>query len=374
MKITAAIARSTDGPLSIETCDLREPQAGEILVKIHACGICHTDIAVKLQHIPVPLPRVLGHEGAGVVEKIGAGVSNVNVGDHVLITFGSCGSCEHCHQGHPAYCSLFLEINMLGLRAAGTSISCEEVAIGSNFFAQSSFATHALVTERNVIKVDQDLPMELLAPLGCGIQTGVGTVLTSLNPFPGSSIAVFGAGSVGLAAIMGAKIAGCTTIVAIDIKESRLQVAKDLGASHLLNGRSPDLLDRLKELTGTGLHYSMDTTGSLDVVTNAIACLRRRGVAALVAATPQGTRYSIDPVILLSRGIKIMGVLEGDSVPWSRLPQLIDFYRNGMLPLEKFVTTFPLTEINEAIEAMENGTVVKPVLLMPITTACNSRP
>ncbi|QDW40567.1 NAD(P)-dependent alcohol dehydrogenase [Bradyrhizobium sp. KBS0727] len=365
MRISAAIARSIEAPFSIEVCDLAEPQAGEILVKVHSCGVCHTDIAVKRQDIPLSFPRVLGHEGAGVVEKIGAEVTKFSVGDHVLMTFGSCGGCENCHQGHPAYCDQFREINFMGHRSAGSAIRCDDVEMGGNFFAQSSFATHALVTERNIVKVDKDLPLELLAPLGCGIQTGIGTVLTCLKPFPGSSIAVFGAGAVGLAAIMGAKIVGCSTIIAVDIKKGRLCTAQRVGATHVIDGSAPDVLEQLIKLTDKGVHYSMDTTGVPAVVRNAIACLRKRGVMAHVAATRPGTRYDLDPSVALSMGIKIMGVIEGDAVPWSLLPRMINFYRNGTLPLEKLVTTFPFVDINKAIEAMENGAVVKPVLLMP---------
>ena len=198
---------------------------------------CHTDLAAKLQHMPVPLPKILGHEGAGVVVKTGAGVTRVRAGDHVLMSFGSCGLCDNCAEGHPGYCDHFRPINMAGQRSFGPSLRSPRGEIGGHFFAQSSFATYALATERNVVKIDEDLPLHLLAPLGCGIQTGMGTVLLNLQPTPGSSIAIFGAGAVGLAAVIAAKIAGCGEIIAVDIKEARLEVARDPGSNACHIGR-----------------------------------------------------------------------------------------------------------------------------------------
>jgi aryl-alcohol dehydrogenase len=364
MKIQAAIATSPDQPFRIESCELAEPQAGEILVKVHACGICHTDVGAKLQHMPVALPKVLGHEGAGVVERVGPGVTNFAPGDHVLMTFGSCGACEHCFEGHPSYCEDFRPINLAGRRAAGPSIRLGGEPVGGSFFAQSAFATHALSTGRNTLKIDKDLPLAMLAPLGCGILTGMGSVLNCLRPTAGSSIVVFGTGSVGLAAIMAAKIAGCTTIVAVDVKDSRLEVAKAIGATHAVNGKAADLLDQLMVITRGGAHHSVDTTGVPMVVANSMACLRKRGSTAQVAVSSSKDGYKLDPGIVVGRGIQVMGVIEGDTVPWSFIPKMIGFYRKGMLPLEKLVRTYPFEEINEAVKAMEEGDAVKPVLLM----------
>ena len=175
--VTAAIAHAPGDPFEIATCELADPQDGEVLVRVHACGICHTDMAVKLQHIPIPMPKVLGHEGAGIIEKVGPGTTQFRPGDHVLMSFGSCGVCANCRDGALGYCDHFRDINLFGKRAGGSALTRNGRELGGHFFAQSAFATHGIATTRNVVKVDDDLPLELVAPLGCGIQTGMGTVM-----------------------------------------------------------------------------------------------------------------------------------------------------------------------------------------------------
>jgi aryl-alcohol dehydrogenase len=252
MRITAAIAGMPGDPFEIASCDLADPQAGEVLVRVHACGICHTDMAVKLQHIPIPMPKVLGHEGAGIVEKVGPGPTNLRPGDHVVMSFGSCGECPNCLDGARGYCDHFRDINLFGRRAGGSALSRNGTELGGHFFAQSAFATHAIATTRNVVKVDDDLPLDLIAPLGCGVQTGMGTVMHVLRPPAGTSIAVFGAGAVGLSAIIAARIVGCTTIVAVDVVPERLRVALELGATHAVSGRSENPTAEIIDLTRGG--------------------------------------------------------------------------------------------------------------------------
>ena len=234
--ITAAIANAPHDPFEIATCELADPQHGEVLVRVHACGICHTDMAVKLQHIPIPMPKVLGHEGAGIVEKVGPGTTHLRPGDHVLMSFGSCGECANCRDGALGYCDRFRDINLFGKQAGGSALSRNGTEIGGHFFAQSAFATHAIATTRNVVKVDDDLPLELVAPLGCGIQTGMGTVMHVLRPSAGTSIVVFGVGAVGLSAIIAAGIVGCSTMIAC--------ASARLGAGHqdTLNPSRPSAL------------------------------------------------------------------------------------------------------------------------------------
>jgi aryl-alcohol dehydrogenase len=364
MKIKAAIAGRPGDPFEIATCDLADPQAGEVLVRVHACGICHTDVAVKLQHIPIPMPKVLGHEGAGIVEKVGFGVAHLRPGDHVLMSFGSCGECANCQDGAYGYCNHFRDINLFGRRAGGSALSRDGQELGGHFFAQSAFATHAIATTRNVVKVDDDLPLELVAPLGCGIQTGMGTVMHGLRPPAGSSIAVFGVGAVGLSAIVAARIVGCSTIVAVDVVPERLRVALELGATHAVSGRSENPTSEIVDLTAGGAEFSMDTSGVPGAVANSINCLRSRGVNAQVAAPPRGTLYSAEASVLVGRGITIRGVVEGDANPQQFIPRMIGFFRDGRLPLDKFVKTYPLENINQAVEDLESGRVVKPVLVM----------
>jgi len=362
--IVAAIANGPHDPFEIATCELSPPRAGEVLVRVHACGICHTDLAVKLRHIPVPMPKVLGHEGAGVVEDIGPGVTSFRPGDNVLMSFGSCGDCSNCRDGALGYCDQFRAINLFGNRPGGSALMRGGNELGGHFFSQSAFATHAIATTRNIVKVDADLPLELLAPLGCGIQTGMGSIMNVLRPQAGTSIAVFGVGAVGLSAIIAAKIVGCSRIIAVDVVPERLRMARELGATHAVSGHADDPVAEIVELTQGGANFSLDTTGVPAAVANSINCLRARGSSAQVAAPPRGTLYAAEASVVVGRGIAIRGVVEGDANPELFIPRMIDFFRDGRLPLDNFVKTYPLARINEAVEDLESGRVVKPVLTM----------
>jgi aryl-alcohol dehydrogenase len=365
MTVLAAVARSADAPFTIEKCELAEPNANEVRVKVHACGICHTDIAAKLQHLPVPFPQTLGHEGAGVVERVGAGVTDLAPGDHVLMSFGSCGTCESCVEHRPSYCDDFTSINIMGARSGGAPLRQHLQPLGQHFFSQAAFATHALATRRNLVKVERDLPLEFLAPLGCGIQTGMGTVINVLKPVAGSSIAVFGVGAVGLSAIIAARIAGCGTIIAVDLLPERLRMASAMGATHVVDGRSGDLAGQIRTITGRGAHYSLDTTGVPAVVNEATNCLRKLGVGAYVAAPPRGTLYCVPSHVLVGGGLTWRGAIEGDADPQTFIPILVEHFRQGRLPLREIITIYPMHDINRAIADMDSGKVVKAVMVMP---------
>lgn len=363
--IKAAIAWAPDRPFSIESCELADPRPGEAVVRIVACGICHTDLAVKHQHVPIPLPMVLGHEGAGIVERLGPDMEGFAVGDHVVLSFAACGACPECHDHHPAFCDQFLPLNLAGLRVGGSGISRDGAPLNGHFFAQSAFASHALAGRANMVRVDKDLPLPLLAPLGCGIQTGMGTVLNSLAPRAGESLAVFGAGSVGLAGVIAGVIAGCSSIIAVDVKPERLELARALGATYAVNGAAEDAVAAIRAATdGRGAHCSFDTTGVPAVAAQAFRSLRKRGRAAYVAAPPAGTIYGVDAYDLLNSGGSIRGVIEGDAVPAEFIPVMISHFRAGRLPLDKLVTAYPFERINEAVRDTESGAAVKAVLLM----------
>ncbi|RXG99382.1 NAD(P)-dependent alcohol dehydrogenase [Bradyrhizobium zhanjiangense] len=364
MKIIAAIANGPRDPFEVVPCELSAPRASEVLVRVHACGICHTDLAVKYGHIPVQMPKVLGHEGAGVIEQVGPGVTSVRPGDHVLMSFGSCGECANCSDGALGYCDHFRAINLFGSRPGGSALSRGGSELGGHFFAQSAFASHAIATTRNIVKVDADLPLDLLAPLGCGIQTGMGSVMNVLRPQAGTSIAVFGVGAVGLSAIIAAQIVGCSTIIAVDVVPERLRVARELGATHAVSGGAETPAAEITDLTQGGAHFSLDTTGVPAAVASSVNCLRARGVSAQVAAPPRGTMYAAEASVLVGRGISIRGVVEGDANPQLFIPRMIGFFREGRLPLDKFVKTYPLAGINEAVDDLDSGRVVKPVLTM----------
>jgi aryl-alcohol dehydrogenase len=364
MRIKAAVARASDQPFEIVSCDLAEPGPGEILVKIVACGICHTDLAVKAQQTLAPLPRILGHEGAGIVEEVGAGVGNFEPGDHVLMSYGSCGKCPNCVSGATSYCEHSFSINFLGERGRGATHAVGSEALPAGFFSQSSFATHAIATARNAVKIDCDLPLKLLAPLGCGFQTGMGSVMLALRPHAGDSIAVYGCGAVGMAAILAARIVGCSTIIAADVNSRRLALAMEMGATHVVNSGTEDVVARVSEITKGGTHFAFDTTGVPVIAHHALRALRTRGTAAFVAPSKSGTSFSFEARAIIAPGKTIRGIVQGDAIPSEFIPRMVDFYRRGLLPLEKLITTFGFEEINTAVHQLEDGQILKAVLVM----------
>jgi aryl-alcohol dehydrogenase len=365
MEIDAAVVNEEGGPFTIETVELDDPQANEVLVRVVGAGVCHTDMIVRDQLYPTPLPAVLGHEGSGVVESVGDNVSDVEPGDRVVLSFDYDDDCHSCHAGHPAYCEDFFAHNFGGRRPEdGTSpLSRGDEDLSGRFFGQSSFATHALATERNVVAVDDDVPLELLGPLGCGVQTGAGAVINTLDPQAGSSIAVFGAGSVGLSAVLGADVKGCTDVVSVDLKENRLEKADELGATATVNpGDVDDVVEAVREATGGGVDYAVESTGVADVAEQAVETLTQRGTLAVVGAPALGTRASYDVNDLILNGRSITGVVEGDSNPKEFIPDLIELYRQGKFPFDEFVTYYDFEEIERAVADSESGDAIKPIL------------
>lgn len=359
MKIKAAVTHGQGQEFKIEEVELSGPKANEVLVKIVAAGVCHTD-AVARDAAIAPLPAVLGHEGSGIVEKVGEAVTTLAPGDHVVLSFAHCGHCENCLTGHPSVCESLNDLNFGGKADDNTHRLSQGEQHLSTFFGQSSFGTYAIAHERNVVKVDKDVDLSLLGPLGCGIQTGSGTVLNRLRPKFGSAIAVFGAGGVGLSAIMGAKIAGCKHIIAVDIHENRLELAKELGATHALNGSKVDVVAEIKEITNGGTHYAVETTGVPPVVHQSMQSLRPLGTCAIVGVTPE---MNIDVHNeIMSEGKTMMGVIEGDAVPRVFIPQLVEYYKAGLFPFDKLVKFYDFEQINEAFEDSKNGSAIKPIL------------
>lgn len=360
MRIRAAVVEVPGGPFVVRDLELEPPRPEEVLVRVAAAGICHTDLAMRDAWSPARTPMVFGHEGAGVVEAVGAAVTSVAPGDRVCLSFASCGACERCASGNPAYC-LRSGMNVAGTRADGStplSAGGKEPVFGC-FFGQSSFAGHALAYGNNSVRIPESLPLAVAAPLGCGVQTGVGTVLDVLAPEPGSTLAVFGAGGVGLSAVMAARSAGCA-VVAVDPVASRRDLALELGATAALDPARPALAATLRSLTGGGAHHAVDTTGRSDVIGTALAALRRQGTLALVG---MGARAELDIMTVLANGLRLRGVIEGDAVPAVGIPRLADLHRRGLLPLEKLIVEYPFEEIARAAEDMRAGRTVKPVLI-----------
>ena len=352
-KIRAAVLRRRAVPMKIETLEMEGPRADEILVRLVASGICHTDIGFVDDWSSSDMPAVLGHEGAGVVEEVGRGVKGVRPGDHVVLSYQSCGRCSPCRHGRPADCERLYEANFGFARLDGTN-ALERSGVRGHFFGQSSFSTHSLATKRNVVPVPRDLPLELLAPLGCGLQTGAGTVMNSFKVPAGAGIAIFGTGAVGLAAVMAARLAGAGPIIGVDIKPKRLELALELGATDVIDARREEIAARIAKITGSGVNFVVDTTGEPEMVRLAVAVLKPRGRVALLTGD-MTDRTS-------PGGRKAVGIIQGDAVPQRFIPQLIDLYRAGRFPFDRLVKFYDFKDINRAIADSRKGDTIKPVL------------
>ncbi|NHF59162.1 NAD(P)-dependent alcohol dehydrogenase [Flavobacteriaceae bacterium TP-CH-4] len=365
-KTKVAVVASKEKEFTFKEVEIDDPKAHEVLIKVVATGLCHTDLSVKAGKLPSNYPVVLGHEGAGVVEKVGSHVTDLAVGDHVVLSFGSCGGCRPCREGDTSYCVQLEPLNFMNKRqASGDAIfKGNDEKLNGAFFQQSSFGTYALAHERNTVRVTKEVDLRLLGPLGCGIQTGAGTVMNTLNPRAGTSIAIFGVGSVGLSAIMAAKNVGCSTIVAVDINPSRLELAEKLGATHLVNSEKEDAPKVIKELTGVGVDYAVEASGIKAVAESAFHVLANRGILAVVGAPEGGTEYAFDANELINTGKKVVGVVEGDSTVKIFIPRLIALYQQGRFPFDELVQYYPFDNINEAVADMEEGKVIKPILEM----------
>lgn len=363
MEIDAAVAHANHEVLALEKVDLAAPQGSEVRVRLVASGICGTDLSV-LDHVPLPWPAVLGHEGAGIVEEVGPAVVALKPGDHVVLSTASCGRCESCQIGQPSFCTNFVALNMAGgQRADGSRIMHQHgKPVFSGFLGQSSFAAHVIAEERNAIKVDSDLPLDVLAPFGCGIQTGAGAVLNTLDAKAGRSIAIFGAGAVGLSALMAARIAGCDPVIVVDTNADRLALAKELGATQLIDAREANALEVI-EAHG-GVDYTVEATGVPSVMEDAVNALRVDGRAVLVGIA-NGQKIALDPMILQNRGLTVRGmVMAGHhAVPALFVTRLIGFWKAGKLPVEKLIRFYDFERINDAVNDIRNGSAVKPIVL-----------
>jgi aryl-alcohol dehydrogenase len=366
MKTTAAIAREAHQEFTIDTIEIDSPRAGEVLVRIVGVGLCHTDLIARDQFIPIPLPAILGHEGAGIVEAVGAGVTKVKAGDRVVLGFSSCGHCGRCADNLPSYCREFPVLNYAGTRGDGTTgVSLDGQQISANFFGQSSFAGHALTHERNVVRIDAtDVPLELLGPLACGFQTGAGGVMRSLACPAGSTIAIFGGGPVGLAAVMGAVIQGCATVILVEPFATRRELGRKLGATHVIDPMDGDVGAAIRAVLPDGVEFAFETSGREDVVETALGALSSHGLLGLVGVPPRPeSGVTINLASLITFGHRIHGIIEGDSDPDSFIPELVEHYRAGRFPFDTLVQTFPLERINEAVVAQAGGDCVKVVLI-----------
>jgi len=365
MSVTAALTEVGGAPFALREVQLDQLRPDEVLVKVAASGVCHTDLSLRDQLFESPLPIVLGHEGAGVVQAVGDRVTRVSPGERVTLTYNSCGHCRNCLSGVPAHCYEHAQRNFGSQRTDGTTaITCDGVRVASHFFGQSSFATHAVAVERTVLPIADDVPFELVAPFGCGVQTGAGTVLNVMRPPAGTAIAVFGAGCVGMSAVMAARIAGCGRVIAVDLVQSRLNLALELGATDVVNAGDQDPVAAIQELTGGGAEFSLDATGVPAVLRQAVECTRPLGTTAIVGSPAPGSELPLDIIAMIITGRTVVGVAEGRSLPQVFIPRLLDLWRQGRFPVDRIIETFPFEQINEAAEAAHSGAVIKPVLTM----------
>ncbi|MBE7195406.1 MAG: NAD(P)-dependent alcohol dehydrogenase [Gordonia polyisoprenivorans] len=365
MKITAAVAHGPHQEFTSQEVELADPRPDELIVEIRGVGVCHTDIAARDGVYGLPYPLVLGHEGSGVVAAVGSGVTTLSPGDEVAITFSSCGHCTPCTKGRPAYCAHFTEENYIGSRPDGSATMTGNGApVHAHFFGQSSFASHALVSVRNTVKVDTDLDISLVGPLGCGIQTGAGAVMNSMACTAGSSLVVLGGGPVGLAAVMGAVLQECATIAVVEPVQSRRALARELGATHVIDPGDNDVTAALGTIAPDGFDYVFDTTGRVEVINAAVAATAQNATVGLVGVPADfSVELPVNIVGAMQKGLTIRGIVEGDSRPETFIPTLLSQHAAGRFPFDRLISTYPFSQINEALAAQERGEATKLVLI-----------
>lgn len=362
MRTTVAVVNEKGADFSLEEVELEGPREDEVLVRIVATGICHTDIHLKDTLPDVMFPRVFGHEGSGVVEAVGPSVRGIEVGDHVVLSFRSCRTCDNCTRGLVGYCDAGALLNYMGMRVDGsTTYSRNGSPVFGNFFGQSSLSMHAIAYADNCVVIDKSIDLTKVAPYGCGFQTGSGTVLNVLKPGPADSLVVYGVGAVGLAAIAAARHLQVGTIVAVDPMKSRRDVAATYGAISVDPAATENVVDKIKELTGGGATCAIDTTAISAVVKQAQQSLRSRGT--LIALGLGAEEYTIDAIDLLQTGKVIRSTIEGDSDPQEMVPRLIELNAAGEFDVDGLIATYPFSEINTAVADVLAGKVVKPVLV-----------
>jgi aryl-alcohol dehydrogenase len=359
----AAVIRAAGGPFHVEPVDIDDPRDDEVLVRIVATGICRTDLSTRATHLPPAPPVVVGHEGAGIVERIGAAVTGVRPGDHVVLTYATCGACWPCATGMPAYCSRFFVSNFAGRRSDGSTPIRDASGreINANYFGQSSLAAHAIVRENNLVVIDRAVPLHLAATLGCSVLTGAGAVLGRPESLPSDAVAVFGCGGVGLSAVLAARAAGYPVIIAVNRSEARRRIARDLGATHVLDPADEDLVERIHQITGGGVDYAVETTAVPEILRAAVESLHASGTCAVIGTTSPGVTAPL-PIMAITAGRTVSGVPMGGVAPRRLVPRLIDLQHRGTLPIDRLITTYAADRINDAVDDAENARVVKPVI------------
>ena len=363
MKMKAAVLYGANEPLRVEDVTLDDPQDHEVMVRLVATGICHSDLLLMKGEVPTQYPVVAGHEGAGVVEKVGHGVVSVKPGDHVVLpAIFSCGQCRPCIQGQPTLCLETLPAHLMGgLPGGGKRLHNDKGDINV-FYSQGSFAEHVIVHESSAIKVRSDAPPEVVCLLSCRITTGVGAVSRRAGVRAGESVVIFGCGAVGMGAVMGARLCGAGQIIAVDLVEERLEMARQLGASHTINASRDNPQQRAFEITGGGADYALECIGNIKVMMQAFSCLHSTGTLVIAGAPPAADMVSFYPFEFLF-GKTVKGTFLGNVWPKIEIPRLVELFMDGQLPIDRLVaTSYRLEQINEAIEAVDKATVMRAVI------------
>jgi aryl-alcohol dehydrogenase len=358
----AAVLHEKNHDYEMKQIQLGKLNDDEVLIKVSACGICHTDFVAENM---LPLPAVFGHEGAGIVEEVGPSVRSLAVGDRVVMSYPSCGACDGCQQGQPFHCDHHMGLGFSGKRLDGTStLAPESSEITASFFQQSAFATHSIANERNLVKIEGDFSDVLLAAIPCGVQTGAGSIINTFDINSRNSVAVFGVGAVGLSAIMAAKLCGASPIIAIDVVPSRLDLAMDLGATHVIDAREGDVSQKILSITKHGVHYSLETSANEQALNDSIACLATGGTSGMVIAPHFGEKYPFSPTTIFHGAKTLKGIVQGSSIPGQFLPNVLRWHQDGNFPIDKMIQEYKFNEINKAAADTKSGEVIKAVLTM----------
>jgi len=372
MKIRAAMLRGMGAampyaetrPLTIESLELDSPGRGEVLVRIAAAGLCHSDLSVINGDRPRPMPMALGHEAAGVVEALGEGVDDLAVGDHVVMVFmPSCGHCSPCSEGRPALCEPGAAANGKGeLLSGGSRLHCGDEPV-HHHLGCSAFADHAVVSRRSLVKIDKDLPLEEAALFGCAVLTGVGAVVNTAGVRPGQRVAVIGLGGVGLASLLGAVAAGAAQVIAVDLSQEKLDLACSLGATAVVNGGAPDAVEQVRALSGGGVDFAFEMAGSIRALEAAVGMTRRGGTTVTAGLPPPGQTLPINVVSLVGEERSLKGSYIGSCVPVRDIPRYIALYKAGKLPVDRLMSgTLGLDDINLGFDRLHHGEVVRQII------------
>jgi len=374
MKVRAAVLEAmgaahpyaTSRPLRIEELDLAPPGTGEILVRVRAAGLCHSDLSVINGDRPRPMPMALGHEAAGVVEQVGDGLHDLAVGDHVVLVFvPSCGHCLACAEGRPALCEPGAAANGAGTLLNGARRLTRTGEAINHHLGCSAFATHAVVSRRSAIKIDRDLPFEHAALFGCAVLTGVGAVVNTAQVRAGTTVAVIGLGGVGLASVLGAAAAGARQVIAVDLADDKLALAQTLGATHTFNAGTADVIEAIRDATRGGVDTAIEMAGSTRAFDLAYRITRRGGMTVTAGLPPPNATWAMPAVNLVAEERTIKGSYVGTCVPLRDIPRYVDLFRGGRLPVDRLLSgTLALDEINRGFDLLHEGKAVRQVVVL----------